>query len=75
VEAKPVTAWNLDHLFACGPEMILHQHGLCITLTRSEPRQAHLLQHLDAFSGVIPDAFQIKDYSMNVRIVNERLDW
>jgi hypothetical protein len=25
-EAKPVTEWNLDHLFRCGPKMILHQH-------------------------------------------------
>src|ERR1019366_741510 len=38
------------------------------------PQPAHLLQHLDTVGGVLPDAFQIKDNSMSIRIIDECLD-
>ncbi len=37
VEAKPVTAWNLDHLFRRRTEMILHQHVGHTRLLALEP--------------------------------------
>src|SRR5208282_2722773 len=37
VEAKPVTVRNVDHLFRCRPEMILHQHVRDTRLHALEP--------------------------------------
>jgi hypothetical protein len=58
VEAKPVTVRNLDHLFRCWPEMILHKHVRYARLLALEPVGSEDEIFAPRLSRRLPPVFQ-----------------